>query len=378
MREPDVPEDDMTPHEFSDDDAEAIISGFAPRDPELGAALDDLRAAFAAVDPPTASGALGEFIVSGADPAPASAGAAAVPTVEALVDDTPTRRHPVLASLSAFAGTALGKICIGASVATAAVGGATVAGVDTPVADLFDDDAVVVTDNDDDTDDLDDDSGDTDTDTDDDTLDTDDTDGDDESEDTDDTAADEEDADDTSDDNDDASDDADDSDESSDETDDASDDADDADESDDADDSGDADDADDNDDTDDSDDSDESDDDADADDADDSDDDSPTSTSTTVPVATTASATHSVDGVGTVSFTYDSGVWTLISATPAPGWSLDEAGIDDDGVDVRFVNGPIEVDVDTEVEDGQVRLRVRTDNDDTDERTESFFWYPLS
>jgi len=53
----------------------------------------------------------------------------------------------VLASLSAFAGTALGKICIGASVAAASVGGATAVGVDTPISPLFDDDAAVVTEN---------------------------------------------------------------------------------------------------------------------------------------------------------------------------------------------------------------------------------------
>ena len=60
MTDDDVPGDDMTTHEFSDDDAEAIISGFAPSDPELGAALDDLRSSFAAVEAPTASGALNE------------------------------------------------------------------------------------------------------------------------------------------------------------------------------------------------------------------------------------------------------------------------------------------------------------------------------
>ena len=47
----------------------------------------------------------------------------------------------------------------------------------------------------------------------------------------------------------------------------------------------------------------------------------------------------------------------------------DEAGIDAEGVDVRFVSGPVEVDVDTEIEDGQIRLRVRVDNDDTDTTT---------
>ena len=67
---------------------------------------------------------LNEFIVRGADPVSATADTAAVPVVDVLVDPTPTRRHPVFASISAFAGTALGKIFIGASVAAAGVGGA--------------------------------------------------------------------------------------------------------------------------------------------------------------------------------------------------------------------------------------------------------------
>ena len=63
MSTDDVSGGDMTPHDFSDDDAEAIISGFAPGEPELGAAFDELRSAFAAVEPPVAAGALNEFIV---------------------------------------------------------------------------------------------------------------------------------------------------------------------------------------------------------------------------------------------------------------------------------------------------------------------------
>ena len=278
MSRPDVPEGDMTPHEFSDDDADAIISGFAPSDPELGAALDDLRSTFASVEPPTASGALSEFIVHGAEPVPVAAAAAANPMVEPLVDPTPTRRHPMLASISAFAGTALGKLCIGASVATAAVGGATVAGVDTPVTDLFTDDSVVVTEPDDDSDlpVIDDPAGDE----------------------------------------------------------------------------------------------------LGEPDSDSDSDDSPTST--TVPGGSAASVTHGVPGVGSVTFTYDSGNWVLIAATPAGDWVVDEASIDGEGIDVTFINGVVEVDVDTEIEDGQIRLRVRTEDETTDERTEAFFWYPLS
>ena len=327
MSRRDVPEGDMNPHEFSDDDADAIISGFAPSDPELGAALDDLRSAFASVEPPTASGALSEFIVHGAEPVPVTAAATATPMVEPLVDPTPTRRHSMLASISAFAGTALGKLCIGASVATAAVGGATVAGVDTPVTDLFTDDSVVVTEPDDDIDVpvIDDPAGDELGEPNSDSSDSDDSD----------------------------SDDSDSDDSDSDDSDDSDSDDSDSDSDDDSDDS----------------DSDSSDDDSDS-------DDSPTST--TVPGGSAASVTHGVPGVGSVTFTYDSGNWVLIAATPTGDWVVDEASIDGEGIDVTFINGVVEVDVDTEIEDGQIRLRVRTEDETTDERTEAFFWYPLS
>ena len=49
MTDGDVSEDDMYPHEFSDDDAEAMIEGGAPRDPVLGAALDEMRSTFSAI-----------------------------------------------------------------------------------------------------------------------------------------------------------------------------------------------------------------------------------------------------------------------------------------------------------------------------------------
>ena len=67
MTDGDVSEDDMYPHEFSDDDAEAMIEGGAPRDPVLGAALDEMRSTFSAIDPPVVSGALSEFVMTGAD-----------------------------------------------------------------------------------------------------------------------------------------------------------------------------------------------------------------------------------------------------------------------------------------------------------------------
>jgi len=306
----------------ADDEAEAIISGFAPSDPELAAAFDDLRSSFAAVEHPTASGELNEFIVRGADPVSATADTAAVPVVDVLVDPTPTRRHPVFASISAFAGTALGKIFIGASVAAAGVGGAAATGIETPIDVIFEapidaifnDDAVVETEDDL----LGDDSTDVPV--------------------IDEPPADEAKRDDELDDVDPATGESD----GEDELDDEDDDRDDEDELDD----------------------------------DESDDDTPTTT--TPVIAGTASVTHTVQDVGTISFTYDSGSWTLGAVSPAGDYVVDEAGIDDEGPDVSFVAGPIEIDVDVEVENGQIRVRVRTENDDTGDRTEAFFFYPIS
>ena len=310
MTDDDVSGDDMTTHEFSDDEAEAIISGFATGDPELGAAFDDLRSSFAAVEHPTASGELNEFIVRGADPVSATADTAAVPVVDVLVDPTPTRRHPVFASISAFAGTALGKIFIGASVAAAGVGGAAATGIETPIDVIFEtpidaifnDDAVVETEDDL----LGDDSTDVPV--------------------IDEPPADEAKRDDELDDVDPATGESDDEDELDDE----------------------------------------------------SDDDDGTPTTTTPVIDGTASVTHTVQDVGTISFTYDSGSWTLGAVSPVGDYVVDEAGIDDEGPDVSFVAGPIEIDVDVEVENGQIRVRVRTENDDTGERTEAFFFYPIS
>ena len=317
MTDDDVSGDDMTTHEFSDDEAEAIISGFAPSDPGLSAAFDALRSSFAAVEPPTASGELNEFIVRGADPVSATADTTAVPIVDVLVDPTPTRRHPVFASVSAFAGTALGKIFIGASVAAAGVGGAAATGIETPIDVIFEtpinaifnDEAVVETEDDL----LGDDSADI-------------------------PVIDEPPTDEAK-----RNDELDGVDPATGESDD---------------------------------DENELDDDEDELDDDESDDDTPTTT--TPVIAGTASVTHTVQDVGTISFTYDSGSWTLGAVSPAGDYVVDEAGIDDDGPDVSFVAGPIEIDVDVEVENGQIRVRVRTENDDTGERTEAFFFYPIS
>ena len=229
----------------------------------------------------------------------------------------------MFASISAFAGTALGKIFIGASVAAAGVGGAAATGIETPIDVIFEtpidaifnDDAVVETEDDL----LGDDSTDVPV--------------------IDEPPADEAKRDDELDDVDPATGESDDEDE----LDDEDDDRDDEDE---------------------------------LDDEDDDRDDTPT---TTTPVIDgTASVTHTVQDVGTISFTYDSGSWTLGAVSPVGDYVVDEAGIDDEGPDVSFVAGPIEIDVDVEVENGQIRVRVRTENDDTGERTEAFFFYPIS
>ncbi len=42
MHDDDVSPSDMTNHEFTDDDAEALLSGAASGDPRLGDALDEI------------------------------------------------------------------------------------------------------------------------------------------------------------------------------------------------------------------------------------------------------------------------------------------------------------------------------------------------
>ena len=110
-------------------------------------------------------------------------------------------------------------------------------------------------------------------------------------------------------------------------------------------------------------------------DSDDSDSDDST-TATTIPSpGGVASVNHTVDGVGTVAFTYDNGVWTLTNVSPAAGWTVSEAYVDAEGPDVTFEMGELEVDVDVEVENGRIRVRVRTENDSTDEETDPVFSY---
>ena len=324
MHDDDVSPSDMTHHEFTDDDAEALLSGATSGDPRLGDALDDIRSAFQAIDPPIVTGALTEFV--GADSVGSDPTDTTGPAVVSLnVNHESPRRHPMLTSVSAFAGTALGKIAIGASVAAASVGGAAATGIiDTP----FEEDSVVETEF-----------------VEDESIESDDS----VDESVDDSAADslDDDAieiesglddDDADDDSSDDGDDSDDSDESPDE-----------------------------------DDSDDSDDSSDEDDSDDS------TTSTTIPnPGGVASVSHTVDGVGTVAFTYDNGIWTLTNVSPAAGWTVSESSVDAEGPDVTFEMGELEVDVDVEIENGQIRVRVRTENDSTDEETEVFSYYAIN
>ena len=327
MHDDDVSPSDMTHHEFTDDDAEALLSGATSGDPRLGDALDDIRSAFQAIDPPIVTGALTEFV--GADSVGSDPTDTTGPAVVSLnVNHESPRRHPMLTSVSAFAGTALGKIAIGASVAAASVGGAAATGIiDTP----FEENSVVETEF-----------------VEDESIESDDS----VDESVDDSAADslDDDAieiesglddDDADDDSSDDGDDSDDSDESPDE-----------------------------------DDSDDSDDSSDEDDSDDGDD---STTSTTIPnPGGVASVSHTVDGVGTVAFTYDNGIWTLTNVSPAAGWTVSESSVDAEGPDVTFEMGELEVDVDVEIENGQIRVRVRTENDSTDEETEVFSYYAIN
>ena len=327
MHDDDVSPSDMTHHEFTDDDAEALLSGATSGDPRLGDALDDIRSAFQAIDPPIVTGALTEFV--GADSVGSDPTDRTGPAVVSLnVNHESPRRHPMLTSVSAFAGTALGKIAIGASVAAASVGGAAATGIiDTP----FEENSVVETEF-----------------VEDESIESDDS----VDESVDDSAADslDDDAieiesglddDDADDDSSDDGDDSDDSDESPDE-----------------------------------DDSDDSDDSSDEDDSDDGDD---STTSTTIPnPGGVASVSHTVDGVGTVAFTYDNGIWTLTNVSPAAGWTVSESSVDAEGPDVTFEMGELEVDVDVEIENGQIRVRVRTENDSTDEETEVFSYYAIN
>jgi len=333
MHDDDVSPSDMTHHEFTDDDAEALLSGATSGDPRLGDALDDIRSAFQAIDPPIVTGALTEFV--GADSVGSDPTDTTGPAVVSLnVNHESPRRHPMLTSVSAFAGTALGKIAIGASVAAASVGGAAATGIiDTP----FEENSVVETEF-----------------VEDESIESDDS----VDESVDDSAADSLDDDaieiESGLDDDDADDDS----------------SDDGDDSDDSDESPDEDDSDDSDDSSDEDDSDDS---SDEDDSDDS------TTSTTIPnPGGVASVSHTVDGVGTVAFTYDNGIWTLTNVSPAAGWTVSESSVDAEGPDVTFEMGELEVDVDVEIENGQIRVRVRTENDSTDEETEVFSYYAIN
>ena len=75
--------------------------------------------------------------------------------------------------------------------------------------------------------------------------------------------------------------------------------------------------------------------------------------------------------------TVTNGQISLVSAVPAAGWTLDEAGPDATGVESRYTKGELETRIDFEIEDGQLRVRVRERNDATDERTERFEYFPL-
>jgi hypothetical protein len=118
---------------LNDDEAERFLSGEADGDP-LSATLESMRHHFDSVTPPTPSDALSEFL--------------SVDLVAEFTDSTPptspTIKDRTKMSLSAFVGTAAGKILIGTTVAAASVGGAQATGVvDLPLLPDVDDQSVV-------------------------------------------------------------------------------------------------------------------------------------------------------------------------------------------------------------------------------------------
>lgn len=77
------------------------------------------------------------------------------------------------------------------------------------------------------------------------------------------------------------------------------------------------------------------------------------------PPATDGPRTVDAAGAGTVTYTFDGSTFTLISADPAPGWSVEVEQAAGAEIDVDFRSGTRRVQVDIEVDDGAVRERVR-------------------
>jgi hypothetical protein len=318
MNERDVDGDDMAHPELSDQQLAALLGGSAADldGHPVADAIGSLRADLASEPAPAAGAALSEFLAVGhVAPTLVSSVTDTTPVVVPLVDEPDLRRTPVLATLSTFLGTLAGKLFVGTSIAAASVGAAHAGGViDLPGLPDIDTDAIVETIDDD------------------------------------------------------------------------------------------------------------------FDDTDDFDDDNftivtstttvpatPTITSTpttsvpttsvpsttappvTVPTTTVPSTSlptttvpdtsttapasqtypYTVTGVGTTVVEWTGSQLVLISATPAAGWILDEAGPDIDGVESTYTQGQLETRIDFEIEDGQVQVRIRTRDDDTDERTERFEYFPL-
>ncbi|NIR39246.1 MAG: hypothetical protein GWN79_17980, partial [Actinobacteria bacterium] len=66
---------------------------------------------------------------------------------------------------------------------------------------------------------------------------------------------------------------------------------------------------------------------------------------------------YTVAGVGTTTVQVRGGVLSLVSAVPAAGWTLDEAGMDGLEAESEYVQGSVEVDVDIQIDDGLLRVR---------------------
>lgn len=159
MNHDDVPEDDMTNHELTEDQLGAMLEGSldsATVDHPVVAVFETTKATLRSIEAPAPSAALGEFV--GVDPViqPIELVTARL-TAESSINEVmldkatvPRRRKTMIPALTAFIGTTIGKVALGGSVAFAATAGAHATGiVDVPglpqqevsVVDSIDDDS---------------------------------------------------------------------------------------------------------------------------------------------------------------------------------------------------------------------------------------------
>lgn len=128
----------MNDHDLDEAQIEALITGQAG-DPALYDALSEIRATFSEGDLPSVNTALSEFvdvslIVDKGDLLATAASKATGPVTQAAElpkrrDTFTRRRKKMIAAISQFVGTVVGRTVLGATVAMAATGGGQAAGV---------------------------------------------------------------------------------------------------------------------------------------------------------------------------------------------------------------------------------------------------------